>query len=52
MLGAPHHQKLGNQSDPLAARVRLEAMQEARMEMATTVVLQMKMLIRGRTASC
>ena len=52
MLGARHHQKSGNQSGQSTARVRLEAMQEAGMETATVVVLQMRMQVHGRTASC
>ena len=52
MLGACHHQKSSNRPDPSAARVWLEAMQEAGTETVVVVVLQMRMQVCGRIASC
>ena len=51
MPAARHHQKSSNRSDPLTARVQLEAMQEAGMEAVVAVVLQMRMHVHERTTS-
>ena len=47
-MGAYHHQKSGNRTDPSDARVRLEAMQDVVTETAIPVVLQMRMVVCGR----